>query len=114
VAIVAADFRLLCLATGWDSVDEDDVSQRWLPEFEKDLGPPTAPAVFVPSEALHEDVSAKGGTWRREFGSGTVVEFSVEPHCKGTIRWGDGTVTVGTGGCDATPTAPPGLRPRAK
>jgi len=86
---------------GWDSVDEDDVRQRWLPEFDKPLGPPQ-PAVFVPA------LKAGEGTWRREFGSGTVVEFRVEPYCIGTIKWADGTVTVGLGGCDATPTPPPG------
>ena len=86
----------------------DDVEQRWLPEFDKTLGQPTGPAVFVPAVLLEESGSAVEGVWHREFSSGTVAEFSVEPHCKGTIRWSDGTVTVGTGGCDETPTAPPG------
>ena len=74
------------------------MAQRWLPEFEKALGPPVGSPAY--------DATAKA--WRRRFGSGASVEFIVEPVCRGTIVWADGSVAAGNGGCDSTPTLPPG------
>ena len=82
---------------GWDSTTEDDVAQRWLPEFDKPLGAPIGPPTF----------DAAANTWRRRFDSASV-EFIVEPACRGTIRWTDGSVSAGNGGCDSTPSLPPG------
>ncbi len=96
---------------GWESFDDDDVSQRWLPEFDQPLGVPLGPAVFEATTATERWVeSGVAGRWTRHFKSGTMVEFVVEPHCRGTIRWGDGSMSVGNGGCDETPTAPPGAQ----
>ena len=96
--------------------------QRWLPEFDQPLGEPLGPAVFQRDTDTQRDSDRDrgrardrgrgredgGGRWTRQFKSGTVVEFVVEPYCRGTIRWADGSVSIGNGGCDETPTAPPG------
>ena len=72
---------------GWEVFLDEDIAQRWLPEFEKPLGKPSNDAVYG------------NGVWRRSFEHGVRVLLAIEPVCQGSIHWGDGTVSVGSGGC---------------
>jgi hypothetical protein len=43
-----------------------------------------------------------GGLWQRKFASGTVAHFNQSSdgsNCSGFIRWRDGSVSRGPGGC---------------
>ena len=55
---------------------------RWLPQFEKKLGAPTADAAYDPETA----------TWTRTFASGTAVAFNANSNT-GTIAWATTTST---------------------
>ena len=75
------------IAQTWsDPEGIDDVRMRWLPEFDRPLGEPTA-------EAALDELT---GIATRTFASGTTVTFN-HTNNQGTIKWGDGAVTQGPG-----------------
>ena len=63
-----------------------DIRRRWLPEFDKPLGEARALGAYNSSTQ----------TSTRAFASGTTVSFDHGSN-RGTITWGDGSVTAGPG-----------------
>ena len=62
-----------------NQIGSNDLSRRWLPEFERALGAPVADAVY----------DAATGEWSRSFASGTSVTFNANTN-NGTVRWARG------------------------
>ena len=97
--IATGPFQYFSGPYGWqivqtcaDPLGLGDIQRRWLPEFDRPLGNATGLAHFDSAR----NVSS------REFLSGTTVTYNHTTN-RGTIRWGDGSVTAGPGCAPAAP-----------
>ena len=87
----------------WPAVPDEWLD--WAPEHGFRLGTPLGPATRSPSRT-----GANASIWRRDFASGTHVEFD-GGNGNGTIWWADGPVQVGgTASVDPTTVGAIGCR----